>query len=116
MNFSIKNKLTLKTRIMMWVWYSYLKKIVVNPIAFKGMVFGASLVLFVQLVSVADIMMNLLQVQVGTVPAYVWQAITSAIVDGEFLKVVTLGIIIFSLLSLRFTFRPVVSHEFARSV
>ena len=117
MNFSLNNKLSLKTRIMMRVWYSYLTGIVMNVSTLRGVVLGASVVLFIQLVSVHNIILNLLQVQVGTVPAYVWQAISTSVVNGEFLKVVTLGVIIFSVLSLRFNFRqPAVSPRFSHSV
>jgi hypothetical protein len=117
MNFSLTNKLSLKTRIMMSVWKSYLTSVIMSMATLRGVVLGASVVLFIQLVSVYSIISNLLHVQVGTVPTYVWQAISTSVVNGEFLKLLTLGVIIFSLLSLRFNFRQTaVSPRFSHSV
>jgi len=115
MKFSLTNNLSIRTRVMMRVWYSYILSIVFSPSTLRGGILGASIVLFVSLVSVPNILSNLLQVQVGAVPTYMWQTVTTAIADGEFLKLLTLGIIIFSLLSWRFKFnREVVSPQIVR--
>ncbi len=95
------NLKTIRRRIMLRVWYSYLISLVNNPIAVAGMVFGASGTLFVQIVSVPNILLNLLEVRLGAVPQYMWQVLVKTVVNGEFLKLVTLVFIIFSLLYLR---------------
>ncbi len=83
------------------VWYSYLLSVLLSFATLLGMVFGASTLLFVKLVSLTDIFNNLLQVQLGAVPTYVWQVFSQAVSQGEFLTLVSLGLIIFSLLSFR---------------
>jgi fumarate reductase subunit D len=90
----------IKRRIMLRVWYSYLISLVNNPVAWAGMVFGASGTLFVQIVSVPNILLNLLNVRLGAVPQYLWQVLVKTVVNGEFLKLVTLVLIIFSILYL----------------
>ena len=117
MKFSLNNNLSIKNRVMIRVWYSYILSVIFNPTTLRGGILGASVVLFVTLVSVPSIVLNLLQVQVGTVPTYIWQTITTAVANGEFLKLLTLGVIIFSLLSWRFkpNTTPVSSH-FVRPV
>lgn len=57
--------------------------------------------LFVTLVSLPSIISNLLAVPLRTVPEYVWTTIAAAALNGEFLTLLTLGVIVFSLLSLR---------------
>ena len=83
------------------VWYSYWLSILLNFVTLFGFIFGASSVLFVKLVSLPDILNNLLQVQLGAIPVYVWQVFLQAISQGEFLTLISLGLIIFSLLSFK---------------
>ncbi len=92
---------TLKKHIMRRVWYSYMLSILLSFATLLGVVFGASTILFVKLVSITDIFNNLLQVQLGAVPTYVWQVFSQAVSQGEFLTLISLGLIIFSLLSFR---------------
>lgn len=101
----MKTSSVLKNKIMQRVWYSYIISIVLSSMTIIGIVFGASSTLFIKLVSIPDILSNLLQVQLGTVPLYVWQMFAHAVTGGEFLKLLTLGLIIFSLLSFRFVIR-----------
>ena len=83
------------------VWYSYMFSILISVATLLGVVFGASTILFVKLVSITDIFNNLLQVQLGAIPTYVWQVFSQAVSQGEFLTLISLGLIIFSLLSFR---------------
>lgn len=92
---------TLKKHIMRRVWYSYILSILLSFATLFGVVFGASTLLFVKLVSITDIFNNLLQVQLGAIPTYVWQVFSQAVSQGEFLTLISLGLIIFSLLSFR---------------
>ena len=83
------------------VWYSYTISVAFSLATLLGLVFGASSVLFMKLVSVTDILNNLLQVQLGTVPIYVWQVFSQAISQGEFLTLISLGLIVCSLALLK---------------
>jgi hypothetical protein len=111
MNTIIEQNKRLQRLIMRRVWYSYALSIAFSKAALRGFVMGFSGVLFFTLVSVPSILANLLAVEVGAVPSYVWQTITDSIRSGEVLQVVVLGVIIFSLLSFRFTFKSTVIPE-----
>lgn len=97
---------TLKNKIMRRVWYSYSLSILFSRYLVHGLVLGISTVLFVQLVSVPHLVQNLLGVKVGGVPEYIWQTLEHAVVQGEFMKLLTLGVIVFSLLTFRISLRP----------
>jgi hypothetical protein len=97
----MKNNSILKSYIMRRVWYSYALSVILSVVTLLGMVFGASTFLFLKLVSINDILNNLLEVKLGVVPIYVWQVFLQAISQGEFLTLVSLGLIIFSLLSFK---------------
>jgi hypothetical protein len=90
-----------KNRIMRRVWYTYFISLLGRPVTAVGMVFGASLMLFFKLVSVSAILHNLLEVRLGAVPQYVWQTFVKLVENGEFLKLVSLALIIVSVLYLR---------------
>jgi hypothetical protein len=105
MNTIISHSRSLQARIMRRVWYSYFIRTLFCPATLRGMVLGSSAVLFIQLVSVHNIVLNLLSVEVGAVPSYIWQVLASAFASGEFLKLVTLGVIVFSLLTFRFSLK-----------
>lgn len=98
---------TLKNKIMRRVWYSYTLSIMVSRFLVQGFALGVSLVLFFRLVSVPHLIQNLLNVKLGSVPEYIWQTLEHAVLEGEILKLLTLGVIVFSLLTFRFNFKPV---------
>lgn len=81
------------------IWYSYSLDTLLRRTTLHGLVFGGSLVLFFQLVSVTSVVKNILTTEVGAVPQHLWTTITMTIANGEVMKLVTLGIIVFSLLS-----------------
>lgn len=88
------------------VWYSYLTSVFVSYATLRGFLLGFSGVLFIQLVSVPSILNNLLGVQVGAVPNYVWNSISNAFSQGEFITLISLGVIVFSILSFGLPRRP----------
>jgi FtsH-binding integral membrane protein len=100
----------LRRAIMRRIWYSYLLSVTLSFAALRGFVLGVSAMLFVTLVSLPSIISNILAVPLGVLPDYVWTTITSAFSNGEFLTLLTFGLIIFSLLSFRFTF-PKTTHS-----
>jgi hypothetical protein len=107
-----------KRAIMRRVWYSYVVGLFLSRYMVRGFVLGVSGALFVLSVSVPHIILNLLSVQVKAVPQYVWDTLMAAVQNGEFLKLVTLGVIVFSLLSFRLPKRrPLwLNHQEARTI
>jgi hypothetical protein len=95
------NLRSIKRRIMLRVWYAYALSLTKNPFMLAGLVFGASVTLFVNLVSVPSIIMNLLDVRLGSVPEYIGQTLLSTWTNGNFLKLVSLVLIVASVLYLR---------------
>lgn len=83
--------------VMRRVWYVFLLSLFVNRNTVAGFIFGISLGAFVQLVSVRSILANLAHTEVGQVPTYVWQSLTSSLINGELMQVVFLGLIVASL-------------------
>jgi len=90
----------IKRRIMVRVWYSFILSLFENRFAWVGLIFGASATLFTQLVSVPNILRNLLEVKLGLLPQYIWQVVTNAVASGGLLKVVSLLLIFLSMLYL----------------
>ena len=97
---------SLQRRIMRRVWYSYGLSVLVNRATVRGFALGFSAVLFVKLVSVPSVLFNILAVEVGAVPEYVWQAVLQSIKSGEILQLIMLGVVIFSVLAFRINLRP----------
>ena len=97
---------SLQRRIMRRVWYSYGLSVLVSRATVRGFVLGFSAVLFVKLVSVPSVLSNILAVEVGAVPEYVWQAVLQSVKSGEILQLIMLGVAIFSLLAFRINLRP----------
>lgn len=99
------------------VWYRYVLSLVISRAALTGMFFGFSTTLFFKLVSVPNIILNLLNVRVGALPEYVWQTLVSTFVNGEFLKLVTLALFVYFLFYLRTLLKGVnMSGDVAHSV
>lgn len=98
---SIEDNLkVIKRRIMIRVWYIFIISLLENRFAWVGLIFGASATLFIQLVSLTNILHNLLQVKLGLVPEYIWQVLVNAVAGGELLKVISLVLIVVSTLYL----------------
>lgn len=93
--------MTLKTKIMLRVWYSYGLRVLCTKNTLKGAALGASTVLFVSLVSVPHVIKNFMTVQVGEIPTYTANVFLQALDTGEIAQLVALGVIVFSLLSFR---------------
>ena len=101
---------SLQRRIMRRVWYSYGLSVLVSRATVRGFALGFSAVLFVKLVSVPSVLSNILAVEVGAVPGYVWQAVLQSIQSGEILQLIMLGVVIFSLLSFRINLRSTMAE------
>lgn len=88
----------LHKNIMRRIWYAYAIWQVKNQLTTKAfwqvMVFGASLVIFKQVVHVASVFSNILATPLGMVPDYVFRSILDAVKTGDLAKVVTLVLLI----------------------
>ena len=89
------NALRLRRAIMRRVWYAYGLSIIASKAMLQGLLFGASVIGFWKLVSVSSIINNVLQVQVGQLPLYVFNSLLQAHV----LALIAFGIIVFTTLS-----------------
>ena len=98
------NLKVVKRRIMFRVWLSYLIGLA-NLSAFAGLVFGSSVVLLFRIVSVPSILTNLLEVRLGAVPQYIWHVFAKIFINGEFLKLITVFLIVSSLMYLYLSLR-----------
>jgi len=87
----------IKRRIMVRVWCSFIISLFENRFAWVGLLFGASATLFIQLVSLPNILLNLLEVKLGLLPQYIWRVLVNAVAGGELLKIISLLLIFISL-------------------
>jgi hypothetical protein len=116
-----QNLKSIRGRIMRRVWYRFALSLLLSKAAAAGVLFGFSITLFFQLVSVPNIVKNLLSVELGNVPQYIWQTLVGTFVDGEFLKLATLALFVYFLFYLRNMLRSMLrnghlSGEIVRSV
>ena len=77
----------LQRKIMRRVYYAYTIAIASHTMFWQGIFLGACIALFGRLTHVASLIDNLLSVPVGSVPAYVGGAFTTAFTNGEILTV-----------------------------
>lgn len=95
----------LQRKIMRRVYYAYTIAILGHTMFWQGIFLGACIALFGRLTHVASLIDNLLAVPVGSVPAYVGGAFSTAFSNGEVLTVlVTAFMLVLTLsVSLRLT-------------
>lgn len=92
----------LQKQIMRRVYYSYAISIGTHAMLWQGVFLGGAAVLLARWLHVASIFDNLLATPVGTVPAYVANAVVGAVTHGEFMTVVMLvGVVLVGLISLQ---------------
>lgn len=77
----------LQRKIMRRVYYAYTVAIASHTMFWQGMFLGVCVALFGRLTHVASLIDNLLSVPVGSVPAYVGGAVSTAVANGELLTV-----------------------------
>lgn len=99
------NNSKIKAVIMRRVWYSYIVSRLSNYATLYGFLFGVGIVMLVNLTSVSAILSNLLSVQLGSLPQYVGHTFIGAVKNGEFLTLLAVILIIYSVFSLRFYVR-----------
>jgi hypothetical protein len=91
----------IKNSIMRSIYRLYAMRVMTHPATTQVGLLGVSVLVLLNLVSVGDVLHNIMTTPVGAVPRFLIMAVqgTDAIV------LVLLGLIIFSALSLRFTIK-----------
>jgi len=87
---------TVGKRIMQRVYYTFAVRIMTHPVTIHALLFVGSVFVLSRLTHVAAIVSNLKSVRVGELDVYLY----STFMQAEFLTLVCVGIIVFTLLSL----------------
>lgn len=82
----------MQKQIMRRVYYSYILSVIIHPMMWRGVFLGAAGLLLADWLHVASIINNLLAVQVGHVPQYMYSSVVNAATHGEMLTVATLAL------------------------
>jgi hypothetical protein len=82
----------IQRKIMRRVYYAYTIAIASHSMFWQGMFLGACVALFGRLTHVASLIDNVLSVPVGSVPAYVGGAVSTAMANGELLTVLVTAV------------------------
>ena len=96
---------TLHTSIMRRVYFAFAKRIIMHPIVVQSALFVLALMVFARLVHVHSVIENFLSISVGQVPKF----ILSALMQGEALTLIAIGVMVFTLLSLPMRIRSAFS-------
>jgi hypothetical protein len=86
----------LQTRIMRRVYYAFVLRVATHPLLVHALVVLLSVYALSRLTHVAAIMNNLRSIRVGELDTY----LLNSIMHAEFVTLVCVGIVVFSLLSL----------------
>lgn len=92
----------LQKKIMRRVYYAYAIRVATLPGVPQGFLVLGALIALTYFISLGDVINNLMHIEVGDVGHFVYSALTRTEVWSLFL----IGIIVFSLLSLRFKVSP----------
>lgn len=110
-NHTIDLNTSLRSRIMRRVYYAFVLSFILRASFIQGLLLGGGLALLGRLTHVASWSHNLLEVPLGQLPAYVWSVVAAALANGEFLKLFSVGLIIYALLSFRLPRRQLTTRE-----
>lgn len=72
------------------VYYSYTVSVMVHPMMWRGVFLSVAALMLAEWLHVASIINNLLSVQVGAAPQYMYGSVVSAATSGELMTVLTL--------------------------
>lgn len=101
------NMKTLQQNIMRRVYYAYALNVFMRPSLLHGMALSIGLGVFAAQVHVASVYHNLLLVELGSVP----QFLLNAVLRGEVLTLLAIGIIVFTILSTSWQLRGPLFHR-----
>lgn len=108
-----QNLRVLKRRIMLRVWYSYLISLLISRFTFAGVVLSVSALLSIKVFSLTNLILNLLDVKLGSLPNYIWEVFVSTLMRGELIKVLVFTMSALSFLYLFFLLKNL--HPATRS-
>lgn len=101
-----------KSKIMRRVYATFAARLITHPVTVQVVLLVVSVVAFAQLVHVKRVVENLLATELGSLPGFVFNALTK----GEWLTVLALGVMVFTAFSLQWRLLlPRVRHLFAGS-
>lgn len=86
----------LHTRIMRRVYYAFARRIITSQITMQIAIFALALFAFAKLVFVRSVIDNMLATQVENLPAFMIGAVS----QSEVITLITIGVMLFVLLSL----------------
>jgi len=98
------NTTKLQQRVMRRVYYIFALRLMKHPVTVQVALFTLALLVFARLVHVSKVVDNLLSVPLGQVP----QHIVNALMRGEVLTLITIGVMVFVALSVPLHFWRVV--------
>jgi len=78
------------------VYYTFAIRIATHPVTMQGALFVLALLVFARMVHVRSVIDNLLATSLGKVPSF----LTNAVINGEVLTLIAVGVMIFTLLSI----------------
>lgn len=87
---------------MRGIYYAYILRLVSLPGVAQGFLMLAILIGLTRFVSLNHVLQNLLQIQVGSIDIFVYNAVRTT----EAWTLLLIGLFVFSALSLRFTLTP----------
>jgi hypothetical protein len=92
----------LRRRIMQRVWWNFTLSLFTSAVFVQGLAFGASVMIFRELVFVERVISNFLARPVGEIPQFLTEILQTALSNGEFLTLLSLGIVMMTSLSFGF--------------
>ncbi len=87
---------------MRGIYYAYLLRLATLPGVIQGFVAVAAMSALTYFVSIGDVLRNLAQIEVGSVGTFAYNAVRTT----EIWSLLLIGVIVFSLLSIRVSLAP----------
>lgn len=81
------------------VYLAFAQRVAVHPLTLQVGLFAVALATFAKLVHVHRIVEGLLSTSLGNVPTYVYNTVAGALLRGEVLTLMTIGVMVFVALS-----------------
>ncbi len=91
---------TLQKKIMRGIYYAYAIRLATLPGLWQGFVMLGSMIVLSHFVSLGNVINNFLQIEVGNIDTFAYNAVRTT----ELWTFVFIGVFVFCMLSLRFSF------------
>jgi hypothetical protein len=93
---------TLQRKIMRQIYYVYALRTVFQPVVVHGFLMLSLMILLTYFVSIGNVITNMMNIKVGNLGTFFYNAVSNT----EAWTLIILGILIFSVFSLRFAIAP----------